>query len=455
MGTNIESLYQQLFSEQFFVCEEESPYFQELIVQIIWNEQLIKGPLYTECGEIIEILHPGMWNVESGPDFHDATIIMNKRKISGAVEIHTRPEDWMHHNHQLDENYDHVILHAVWENPAEHINFPEDKKLLVLKKYFTGSLQKIIENVSEHGYPYAQKVAPGDYAELMQKLSDSKISDMLQLYGLSRLMNKSKTHGEQIIKHGLNESAYRCFYETLGYKNNREQFLQLCDSLPLASSSNLSVDQFRALSFGAAGFLPDPSKIQILPHYNTKVSAMWSFWWKNRIGDDAIEWNRQKLRPFNFPERRLLAGMLVMEKNNFSLGDNLLAIFHDHTDPKQIKKELIELFTLEGNNWDGFLSFEKSLSKPVRLLGESRINDIIVNFALPFALAWSFMQKSVDINLCRKIKDIYLQYPMLQKNRLQDEAIHRLFVPPSRSKNIVKNAAAQQGLLMIYKKLLQ
>ena len=93
------SLYAELFDTGFFVFDERAPYFQEKVLQVIWNEQLLNRTLHTVDGMTLKVIHPGTWNVESGPDFRDAVIAFNGRSHHGAVEIHRRPEDWRRHGH--------------------------------------------------------------------------------------------------------------------------------------------------------------------------------------------------------------------------------------------------------------------------------------------------------------------------------------------------------------------
>ena len=63
-------------------------------------------------GRSIEILDPGLPNAHAGPDFFNAKIKINGMLWVGNVEIHRRASDWLRHQHQLDKNYDSVILHV-------------------------------------------------------------------------------------------------------------------------------------------------------------------------------------------------------------------------------------------------------------------------------------------------------------------------------------------------------
>ena len=84
-------------------------------IQKIWADQNhLNKELSTECGNKLKIISSGIWNLsEEGPDFKDASILLNDKKITGDVEIHFRTEDWNRHYHHKDPNYNRVVLHVV------------------------------------------------------------------------------------------------------------------------------------------------------------------------------------------------------------------------------------------------------------------------------------------------------------------------------------------------------
>jgi hypothetical protein len=65
-----------------------------------------------EDGESIEILHFGVWNREPGPDFSGAQMLINRKKISGDIEIDQDVRDWKSHGHFRNASYDNVVLHV-------------------------------------------------------------------------------------------------------------------------------------------------------------------------------------------------------------------------------------------------------------------------------------------------------------------------------------------------------
>ena len=93
---------------------------KETLLHFIWKLKLFSSKnIQTTTGEIIDIISTGIENINSGPDFLNAKIAINKQLWAGNVEIHINSSDWYAHHHEIDENYDSVILHIVWEHDVE------------------------------------------------------------------------------------------------------------------------------------------------------------------------------------------------------------------------------------------------------------------------------------------------------------------------------------------------
>ena len=85
----------------------------ESIIQDVWDKQrFTQDNLTTTAGANVRIVDQGKLNRDQGPDFVDATILIDDVKWSGAVEIHRCSGDWFRHGHQTDPIYNNVILHA-------------------------------------------------------------------------------------------------------------------------------------------------------------------------------------------------------------------------------------------------------------------------------------------------------------------------------------------------------
>lgn len=91
----------------------------EEYLHYLWNNKVIPLELL-EFNSSYKIKHFGIYNANSaGPDFQHACIEIDGVSLHGSIEIHVKSSDWFKHKHQLDERYNNVILHVVYENDCE------------------------------------------------------------------------------------------------------------------------------------------------------------------------------------------------------------------------------------------------------------------------------------------------------------------------------------------------
>ena len=89
----------------------------EHFVQTVWNEQrFFDFDLKSIDGRSIQVLKPGFWNSDEGPDFVHAELLIDGDLHAGDVEIHINSSGWYNHKHHLDPRYNRVILHVVYLN---------------------------------------------------------------------------------------------------------------------------------------------------------------------------------------------------------------------------------------------------------------------------------------------------------------------------------------------------
>jgi len=92
---------------------------KEDFLHYIWKLQLLKfDNLVNSDKEPLIIHNQGEQNFNSGPDFFNAKIAIGGQVWVGNIEIHVKSSDWYVHHHELDANYDSVILHVVWARHA-------------------------------------------------------------------------------------------------------------------------------------------------------------------------------------------------------------------------------------------------------------------------------------------------------------------------------------------------
>ncbi|NVK28950.1 MAG: DUF2851 family protein [Flavobacteriia bacterium] len=93
---------------------------KEEFVQFLWSEGLLVPKDFTLADSRKgKVLARGSWNHNSGPDFKDAIIQIDKTTWVGHVEMHIKASEWYAHGHHLDGAYANVVLHVVVEHDTE------------------------------------------------------------------------------------------------------------------------------------------------------------------------------------------------------------------------------------------------------------------------------------------------------------------------------------------------
>ncbi|KAB2809737.1 DUF2851 family protein [Phaeocystidibacter luteus] len=97
---------------------------KEEFVQFLWAEELIlPSEFKLEDNRAGKVLARGKWNHNSGPDFKDAIVQIDRTTWVGHVEMHLKASDWFAHGHHTDPAYSNVILHVVVKSDAEVHDF--------------------------------------------------------------------------------------------------------------------------------------------------------------------------------------------------------------------------------------------------------------------------------------------------------------------------------------------
>ncbi len=146
-------------------------------------------------------------------------------------------------------------------------------------------------------------------------------------------------------------------------KTNRAAFRMIADLVPLTELAGTTESAASAVLFGAAGLLPDPSHDAVLAEQRTRVQQMWSAWWPHRKAYQPVAWNRHRLRPYNSPERRLMAAHFVLRENGYVIGRKIIDAGRHGEEPGRSLRRLAALFTVESDPaWNRFYDF-RSISQ--------------------------------------------------------------------------------------------
>ena len=440
------NFYIPFINSKNYSSEVQETNLSEQHIQIIWNEFCKNKTFSSIKNEQIKVINVGQWNIEAGPDFKNATIDIDGEIKKGKVEIHLKPEQWYTHGHHWNSQYNDIILHVVWENPRK-LSIPPNTPLIELKPTMQEFLKKA---QSQQEYTYSQKFPYDEnISHQLKNFDDKNISLIFQSAGLYRILSKSQKLTEEIIAVGTEQTFYKNFMEAMGYKNNRQQFLQLAQSANIEKLKNLRDNHQReAYLWGCSNLLP-----QILPSYEIHeehkdfVDNLWKTWWTLRTGEEPIiQWSRQAQRPTNSPERRLAGSFSFFAKFDYDIKKIIKSL------EKVILKKEEKITTLTDllngdSQWQHFYNFIKKSKTPMKLIGKSRCDDLLINLFIPFIIAIN-----VDKNLTERksLMNSLLKIPKLQNNIKLNLATNIFFIPPKRGHYTIKNAIEQQGLMQLF-----
>ncbi|KKO21002.1 MAG: DUF2851 family protein [Candidatus Brocadia sp.] len=464
------------------VLEGTERLIKEELVRCVWFGQHIKkDKLFTDDGSRIEILSPGWWNSEGGPDFKHAEILLEgKGLLKGDVEVHVLSSDWKRHQHEKQNTYNTVCLHVVMWNDNEEAYIKNCSgqciSQITLSKYLDAELDDLIEMIDVESYLKGKKINPGHcQAEVeKQKVKEQGIGLFLDYAGDERILQKAQRYEQWVEKSPFEQALYEAIMESLGYKNNKEPFLTLASRVPLEDiryfiPEDAAVERkkiaIQSLLLGSAGLLPQeenaPSYDNETAAYLSDVKEAWREFQKKRNRDPLTrhDWNYAGIRPANFPERRIAAmANILSEGSSLSIFRNILWIVEkaenyreEHTIIKMLPENILALFlNVSDPYWSYHYTMQgKKLAKPVTLLGKERASHIFINVIIPILLVYARRHGNTKIE--KMLHLMYRNYTPLPGTSVTKFMCSRIFGKPDTAKKLITSARRQQGLYQIFK----
>ena len=358
----------------------------EKLYHYLWKNK-IKGNFLRDIdGLEIEIIDPGIHNLDAGPDFFNAKLKIEGVEWIGNVEIHVKASDWYRHGHEEDPAYDNVILHVVGISDKRITR--EDGTLLPQVEFtFPESFYRILADLSTQ----TDNVRCASYLSALPKLT---VTDWLETLSIERLQQKS-TRILEIRKQTGGDWEQTCFIllaRGLGFGLNGDPFEQLAKSLPLKllhhHSDNLM--QLEALLFGQAAML-DPSLYMFDEYFQLLCREYYFLSKKYSLRPiHPGQWKYSRTRPHNFPHRRiaLLAGTAY---GGFSLFTRLLESVRD-------LDRLLDVFDLHAEGyWETHYSFDGCSGMVPKELSASSKSLLAINVAIPLLYAYAAITGNFEL----------------------------------------------------------
>jgi len=344
----------------------------EELLCYIWQHKIFEHKeLLSAAGEQLTIVHPGVRNTDSGPDFTQAKVRVHEDLLVGNVEVHVKASDWKKHGHDSDKAYANVILHVVNENDAEHPGVPTLELKGRIEEKFLNAYQRLLSN--RNWIPCENQIRRVDTLFVKSGLHRLLVERMEEKTGAALSLNQQN-------KNSWEETCYQIIARSFGLKVNADVFELLAKSLPLKilTKHKNGLLQTEALLFGQAGLLEKEFKDAYPKHLKKEYAFL-----KKKYELQPLEahlWKFMRLRPAGFPTLRIaqFAKLLHQSTHLFS---KIVAV--------KTASELTKLFQDKPSDyWFTHYRFDVLSSTKERTPGEDFVNTLLVNAVVPLLFVY-------------------------------------------------------------------
>lgn len=381
--------------EQSMTLQECAAHPPERLIQYLWYDQHFDTQLLSTLeGHSLNILSPGWWNQQAGPDFRDAQIEFNGKLHTGDVEIHTQTQAWKQHGHHLDGNYDNVILHVVLDGESGKNALKANGKAvstLVLRPHLLESIEALTAHMDSETELKLPQTA-GRCTTLIPKQGLEPLIKFIDLAAEGRLLNKARQLRRRMERSSADQALYEAILHACGFSAFKHHFTAIARNLPYDRARQLAQQDPLALEASLlhlGGLLPTnlPEGTTAVPHFARLRSLR-----RDHLGDMRslpLTWKRGGVRPTNNPERRLAgATRLIARTEQLGLAATLKRIWEEDCKPIERRKQFEALFPKGVGFWAEHCTWTgKKLSTPQAPIGPGRVRSIIGNVLLPVGLA--------------------------------------------------------------------
>ena len=411
---------------------------REEFLHFVWKNSLYESNrLNAADGSIVQVVDPGIYNRDSGPDFFNARIRIDDTTWAGNVEIHLDSSHWYTHGHHKDRAYNNVILHVVAENSSETFNEAGNPVLTATLRFKPSVYDKYNEFL----------ITPGAIGcrNDIGRLSPFIIRNWIYRCAIERL--ELKAERIRPVLHELNndweETLYRFIATYFGHNVNSDPFYRLASSLPLSIIRKHAdnILQVEALLFGQAGMLEEGLfKEGVGDEYYNLLRREYKIL-QAKYSLQALHgfiWKFHRMRPASFPTVRIsqLASLLCSNNTLFASVREVGSA-----------DALLALFSFEASEyWRPHFTFGRAY--PAGAVGREthrtrkKMGMAVVNLALNAAipLIWVYGRENALEKYCEKAVCLSETLPP-EKNRVTREWISAGVIPLS--------AFDSQGLITI------
>lgn len=343
----------------------------ERLLQFIWQFQYFNTHgLETSEGEPIEVIFPGRFNHDQGPDFIEAKLRIGNHTWVGAIELHLHTSDWKKHQHQLDKNYINVILHVVWQDDGYAIHAP----VLELQTRISKILLKRYEELMYSPFFIPCEKSIGSITDIIWKSWKERLL-------AERLLRKTAKIEACLLQnnHHWEETFWWLLARNYGIKVNAEAFEAMARSLPrqIILKHRHQLFQIEALLLGQAGLLNN----RFRETYPRLLKKEYQFLKKKyHLFPIHHPVHFLRMRPGNFPTVRLAQLAMLLHKS-----EHLFSRITENSHVKEIREDFNQTAS---EYWNDHYRFDEQSTFRPKKPGRDMIDNVLVNAVIPMLFAY-------------------------------------------------------------------
>ena len=343
----------------------------ERLLQYIWQMQLFnKANLITAEEELLQIIFPGNYNTNQGPDFLEAKIKIDNTILAGHVELHVNSSHWKNHKHSSDKNYNTVVLHVVWEDDDPSLNLPTLVLNNLVSKLLLSKYEELMQN---RGFVPCEKSIANINELVWHSWKERLLVERLQRKSQQVLgyLKKSNNHWEEVF--------WWMIAGNFGIKVNKDCFEAIAQSIPVTilAKHKSSIHQLEALLLGQAGLLNK----EFIDDYPKLLQREYNFCkTKYQLKEVSISPSSLRMRPSSFPAIRL-AQLAMLTHQSL----HLFSKIKESTSLTEIKKMLD---VTANDYWHYHYTMDETSAYKPKHLGAQMIDTILINTVIPVLFAY-------------------------------------------------------------------
>ena len=277
----------------------------EKLLHYVWKHKILPlKSLLTTDGREIEIIDPGTYNTNQGPDFFNAKIKIDGTLWAGNIELHLKSSDWFKHGHDSDPAYNNTILHIAQivdcEVTTEERSHPPQLQLNIPDQLYH-NYQELCQT---DDYPRCHRIIPSVPTMKAHMWMDALLAQRLKQRAQKVQERVNRLNGD------WEQATFVTLCRNFGFGLNGDTFERWAMMIPLQGIGKHrdNLFQIESIFVGMAGLIDDAAQVkgQDMAERWKREFIFLSHKFQLSEPMKASDWKFLRTRPNNFPYIRIL-----------------------------------------------------------------------------------------------------------------------------------------------------